>query len=244
MKSKRTKSISKKKKIFLIILSVLILALTLIGLNVLRIYLDFKHQVKSYSEYWNSRAQQSGEFIYVALGDSAAQGIGASKPTNGYVGIIANRIAEVTHKQVKVINLSLSGGESEDVLNRQIPLIRPYHPDLVTLAIGSNDVNNGISREQFTKQFTEILTQLPPKTFVADIPYFERGKKEELASYSTTLIHELAQKYNLIPVELHAATKVKFEDWDQYAADLFHPSDKGYHVWADAFWTKIEPTLK
>lgn len=28
----------------------------------------------------------------------------------------------------------------------------------------------------------------------------------------------------------------------QFAADWFHPNDRGHHVWADAFGRVIEPT--
>src|SRR5438045_3830925 len=90
------------KKILTIIgLIVLVLVISqLIGL------LSLWYGLKTFDTYWNNRAQKEGDFIYVALGDSAAQGVGASKPANGYVGLIATHIQESTGRTVRVINLS------------------------------------------------------------------------------------------------------------------------------------------
>ena len=52
---------------------------------------------------------EPGDLVYVALGDSAAQGIGASTSDNGYVGLVADRLRERTGNPVLGVNLSRSG---------------------------------------------------------------------------------------------------------------------------------------
>lgn len=52
----------------------------------------------------------------------------------------------------------------------------------------------------------------------------------------------------LRPVALHDALKA--QGWQamltQFAADWFHPNDRGHRVWADAFWQamRIDPALR
>ena len=48
------------------------------------------------SDYWSVPRGEAGGLLYVALGDSAAQGIGASHPDRGYVGLLADRLRAAT----------------------------------------------------------------------------------------------------------------------------------------------------
>lgn len=59
--------------------------------------------VGSYQKFWQKKATEVGEITYLALGDSAAQGIGASSPMRGYVGAVARRIEAQTGKRVRVV---------------------------------------------------------------------------------------------------------------------------------------------
>src|SRR5665213_2742027 len=70
------------KRILLVIAAV-VLCLALIEVVNL---LELKANIGRYADYWRSQATASGNFTYVVLGDSAAQGLGASKPQLGYVG--------------------------------------------------------------------------------------------------------------------------------------------------------------
>ncbi|MDQ3151126.1 MAG: SGNH/GDSL hydrolase family protein, partial [Actinomycetota bacterium] len=56
--------------------------------------------VAPYRRYWLRRAEEPGELRYVALGDSLTQGIGASRPERGYVGLIADALAQRTGRTV------------------------------------------------------------------------------------------------------------------------------------------------
>lgn len=55
---------------------------------------------------------QQGTLTYVALGDSAGVGVGVDDPAQGYVGVIAKRLAETTGQTVRVVNLSVTGAKS------------------------------------------------------------------------------------------------------------------------------------
>ena len=67
------------------------------------------------SAWWREQAKVDGDLLYVALGDSTAQGIGASRPVNGYVGILADRIRALSGRTVRTVNLSVSGARVADL---------------------------------------------------------------------------------------------------------------------------------
>ncbi|MGJ7440359.1 SGNH/GDSL hydrolase family protein [Aquipuribacter sp. MA13-6] len=69
-------------------------------------------------EFWSGPQGDPGGLLYVALGDSTAQGVGASRPDRGYVGLLAQRLRERTGTAVQVINLSSSGARIHDPTDR------------------------------------------------------------------------------------------------------------------------------
>ncbi|MGH3167532.1 MAG: GDSL-type esterase/lipase family protein [Trebonia sp.] len=77
--------------------------------------------------------------LWVALGDSTAQGLGASGPHGGYVGQTLNQLRRRTGQPWRVLNLSVSGALVRDVLTSQLPQL-PATADLVTCGVGANDV--------------------------------------------------------------------------------------------------------
>ncbi len=74
-----------------------------------------------HSKWWRDHAKVPGELLYVAIGDSAAQGIGASRPDRSYVGVLAEEIRSVTGQTVRVVNLSVSGATVELAVQDQLP---------------------------------------------------------------------------------------------------------------------------
>ncbi len=81
------------------------------GLAVFELYT----QVGRYRDFWlhqNKTAVVKDHLVYVALGDSTAQGIGATQPQKGYVGLVARGIESKYHQKVTTINLSKSGAKS------------------------------------------------------------------------------------------------------------------------------------
>lgn len=198
--------------------------------------------LKTYPAYWQGRANQPGEFLYVALGDSAAQSVGASKPANGYVGLIAANIEKTTGKKVRVINLSRSGATLADALRDQTPQLNNYRADLVTAEIGANDMKN-YNPETFRRQYEQFLQALPPgKSVVSDTPYFGgRPNHNRNARDANITIKQLAAQYQVPRAKLFDSLSRRQSPLI-YASDFFHPNNRGYQVWHDAFWTVIPDT--
>lgn len=199
--------------------------------------------VGSYSQYWKERASEAGEFVYVAYGDSVAQGLGARPALKGYVGIIADRVKQKTGKSVRVINLSKSGAKIKDVVDNQIPHANKLKPDLITIEIGANDIAS-FDSVRFKKEFTQLTKQLPKGTYVSNMPYFGSRPKRRAAAFEATSIIEqtLEGQKHLKLVNLQTITQDR-DSWRNYAADYFHPNNRAYQNWADAFWQQIERDL-
>lgn len=203
------------------------------------------HSQRVNTAYWSQPRGDAGGLLYVALGDSAAQSIGASEPELGYVGLLAGRLRDSTGRDVQVVNLSSSGARIRAVLDTQLPALLKMtpRPDLVTVAIGGNDVRH-YDRARFTADVEALTRALPAGTFVADAPYFMHGHWERDAKQAADVLTDRAHLHGLHPVSLHEALRAQGLEamLTQFAADWFHPNDRGHRVWADAFWRVIEPT--
>ncbi len=203
-----------------------------------------RRSIKTFPRYWKTLAEQPGEFVYVALGDSAAQGIGAISPKRSYVSQIAREVATQTGQSVRVINLSQSGAPTDDVMHRQLPELAKYNADLVTLAIGGNDIKR-FEAPKFERNIRTIIAQLPKGTFVADAPYFMHGQWEKNAQQMREITQRVSKEYGMRVVPLY--DEIKRDGWQamftSYGADWFHPNTRGYTVWYRTFWQEIRPTL-
>lgn len=202
--------------------------------------------VDASAAHWSEPRGETGGLLHVALGDSSAQGIGASSPDRGWVGLLAGRLRRRTGRPVEVVNLSRSGARIADVVEEQLPALAALgrEPDLVTVAVGGNDVLAYDARD-FEASARQLVAGLPPGTYVADVPYWMHGRWEVDAQEAADVLTAAARERGLRPVPLHEAQRRA--GWGamltHFAADWFHPNDRGHRLWADAFWSAVEPDL-
>ena len=185
-------------------------------------------QVEPYAREWgqhNRAALARSGPLWVALGDSMAQGIGASVPWRGWVGQLALQIP-----QYRLVNLSLSGSRVVDVLDRQIPALdtNPGTPDLVTCLIGSNDLMNPRHRTGAAAAMAELLERLPVGTVVGNQP-----GTFDAALEVNALIDDAVARRGLVLADLRDP---RTRHWrGKLSADRFHPNDRGYAGIAEVF---------
>lgn len=199
--------------------------------------------VQRYELYWKRRELRQGELRYVALGDSLAQGVGASHPERGYVGLLAARLERATGAGVEVVNLSATGILITDLVRDQLPVLDGMdpRPDLVTVTIGTNDAGRH-DHAGLGARFDAMCALLPPGTLVADIPKFHRGRRRLAERDAASTVRAvLASHPHLVPVPLDEATA--HTGIGERSADLFHPNDCGYRRYAGLFWVALEPQL-
>jgi lysophospholipase L1-like esterase len=196
--------------------------------------------VSTYKKFWAQKATESGEITYLALGDSAAQGIGATSPSRGYVGLIAARLQEQGDKTVRIINLSATGATMADYLKDQAPQLEHIPADFVTIEIGANDIAN-FEPNAFRADFKKVLASLPDGAYVANMPLFNsRPASTGKAKQASIIIREELESYpELHFVDLQRQT-TDHQSIFGFAPDLFHPNNLSYKNWAEAFWIGME----
>jgi lysophospholipase L1-like esterase len=196
--------------------------------------------VESYKSFWTMKSGQQGEVTYLALGDSTAQGIGATSPMRGYVGLVATRLESRTGKSVKIINISKTGATMADYLKEQAPQLKKINADYVTVEIGANDVAS-FESDKFRANFQKVLATLPDGAHVANMPLFNsRPGSTAKAKRASQVISEEMQKYpKLKLVDVQKQTTDNSSIFG-FAPDLFHPNNASYKNWANAFWNSID----
>lgn len=198
----------------------------------------------------------TGPITYLALGDSTGSGVGASEAGGGYVARLFKRI--VTHRPgSKLINLCFSGATTSDVLRDQLESGVRANPHLVTLGIGINDIGHGLSLEQFSKNYEEILvrlknntratiivTNIPDISSAPQIPAGMRHEYHQLIVEFNRRLAEIAAAHGVIVFDIYTVTHEQLPSHPEYFSDDgFHPSDEGYELWAGRMWPTIAQTI-
>jgi lysophospholipase L1-like esterase len=197
---------------------------------------ELAQRIPVHSKFWREERAAEGELLYVAIGDSAAQGIGASRPAHSYVGFIAAALREHTDRPLRVVNLAVSGATVGLAIETQLPALAKLEPDILTVSIGANDMA-AFDPARLERQYRELLDALPSHAIVADLPTFYFLPGERKVRVANAIVRRLAAERGLTVAPLHAGTR-RYGLWGvstQFAGDLFHPNDRGYRVWAAAF---------
>ena len=189
----------------------------------------------------------TGPIVYVALGDSTGSGVGARN--GGYVLRLFNRMVE-RRPGSKLTNLCVSGATTDDLVRGQLERGVAMKPDLVTVGIGINDVGHGLTIDQFARNYEEILSTLRQKTHaqivvtnipdISSAPRFpgpmRSGYQQQIIRFNERL-EEIAKRHGVTIFDIYAITKDELALHPEYfSSDGFHPSDKGYELWAVQMW--------
>ena len=195
----------------------------------------------AFADHWQAhneqvlRTAEAGP-LWVVLGDSTAQGLGAPSPEYGYVGQVLDVLCRQTGLPWRVLNLSASGSLIRDVLSHQLPRL-PASADLVTCGIGINDVLYTGPGKLFAG-LRALLAAVPENTIMLDLPVpagyaglLGRASRPYVKRINRTL-HEVATARDLPVAQVSAHF---LPPWTgKFASDCFHPSQDGYRDWTRA----------
>ena len=179
--------------------------------------------------------------LWVALGDSTAQGLGAPTPKDGYVGQALEVLRQRSGLPWRVLNLSVSGALIRDVLTDQLTRL-PVSADLVTCGIGVNDILYTAPGKLFS-DLRALLAAVPDHTVMLDLPVpagcwglIGRASVPYVGRINRT-IHDAAAARGLPVAEVSAHF---LPPWTgKFASDYFHPSQDGYRDWTRALLAAI-----
>jgi lysophospholipase L1-like esterase len=197
-------------------------------------------EIGPYARAWeqaNAATLGTAGPLWVALGDSMSQGIGASRYDCGWVSQL-QVLLEQAGRPYRVLNLSVYGARVEDVLTRQLPAMRALdpEPDLVTVLIGSNDMVSRKHRRDLLSNYRRLLQQLPPGSVIAS-PFGNLGLGRQI---NALIAEESADRGLRV---LNNRDEASLASWrGKLAEDHFHPNDRGYTGLAEAFFQTIQET--
>lgn len=174
---------------------------------------------------------------WVVLGDSMAQGVGATTPERGWAGVVQARL-RTAGQELDLVNLSATGARVPDVLAQQLPVLDALlaEDDVagVTVVIGSNDLFGGREHSSaLPAAMRELMDRLPDGSVVATLP-----QPRAAARGANRAIEAAAATGRIRVIDLRTSGP---DSWKgKVASDMFHPNDIGYEALADA----IEPVVR
>jgi lysophospholipase L1-like esterase len=179
---------------------------------------------------------------YLALGDSFTAGTGA-RPDESFPARLADRW-RARGTSVVMHNVAVNGYTTQDLIDRELPELTSFHPTLVSLAIGANDIVHGATPEQYRAQlriiFRAVTGVVNARTVVA-LPQPDWSRSPSARSFGTPVVL-LASIEGFNRILRYEATAVGGIDlfprmreeasrgW--IAADGLHPSAAAYDEWA------------
>lgn len=192
---------------------------------------------------------------YLVLGDSTSVSQGGDYQ-QGYVVSTATELAK--KYQVTYKNVGVSGAVTSDVLNDQMPKVGDFKPDLVLIAIGSNDVTHLTSLESIKSDMQKTIDEL--KSINPEVKIVLTGSADmgtiirfawplrQIAGIQTRRVNKvivkLAQTNSVTFAYIARDTGPVFKDHHEYfAQDNFHPNNEGYAVWTSVLISAIDRTL-
>jgi lysophospholipase L1-like esterase len=209
-----------------------------------------------FATYWDAhndqvlskreRALRDGETdpLWVVLGDSTAQGLGATGPRGGYVGQTLYELRRATGRHWRVLNLSVSGALMRDVVADQLPRLDGVRPDLVTCGAGANDILYSAPGKLFG-DLRGLLAAVPDDTVVLDLPLLS-GFWGIVGRMSVPYITRINRVINEVAAErklrVAEVSRHFIPPWvGKFSVDNFHPSQDGYRDWSRALVEALIP---
>ena len=172
--------------------------------------------------------------MLLILGDSITYGSVATHPHLTYANLVADALgAELLCQGV--------GGDTfcEDNLDEALA----FHPDIITVAYGTNDwVSGTLTLDHVTKYLKKLTTLNPDSEIYVLLPIW-RSNEDEICNNMTladgrNLIRRAAEQFphiNVIDCS-NFVPKVSEYFWD----DCLHPNDLGFLYYAKALLNKIK----
>ncbi len=182
---------------------------------------------------------------YLALGDSFTIGTGSS-PEQAFPARLVARWG-AAGCEVALRNPAVNGFTTQDVLDRELPLARPFAPTVVTLAVGANDLVRGATLERYRAQVRRILDALSeagvdPRALVA-LPQPDWARSPASASFGDpAALHAQIVAFNAALREEVTARGGRYVDLfplmeqqardGRIAGDGLHPDAASHDAWA------------
>ncbi len=190
-------------------------------------------------------------FIFVALGDIAIEGIGASDPQKSFSHLVYLKIKRKI-KNVVYHNVGFGGARVFD-LHKKLDQVIGLSPHLILLSVGANDVIRLTHSNDFRRHYRHLIKRLseetkakliintiPDLTLIPRFPGIFRPYLKQKIQKSNTVIRRYAKAAKGILVDLYRESKYLLKVKGIIAKDGLHPSDIGDSLWASLILTRLQ----
>lgn len=197
----------------------------------------------------------AGTIRYLPLGDSYTIGQSVAE-ADRWPNQLTQKLANEGTKLQIIANPSVTGYTTQNLIDRELPLVPKLKPDFVTVLIGVNDYVQGVDTNTFQKNLDYILTSLQKElvkpTNIALVTIPDYGKTPTGAQYGNPevsskaiqqfnqIIIEAGVKYKLPVADIFSASQAVASDSTLIANDGLHPSAKEYTVWTDIIYQTLK----
>ncbi|MER7483425.1 SGNH/GDSL hydrolase family protein [Streptomyces sp. NPDC126510] len=201
--------------------------------------------------------RREGPSVFVALGDSLTEGVGdpvGDGEWRGWAALLADGLAGeragFAGERAGFTNLAVSGAQTRDVLERQLPAALELRPDLVSVVVGVNDtlrctfdigaVAARLDRvyAACSEQGAVLLTAcLPDPGTMLGLPGALAHPLTRRQRAVNAVVHALSERYGAL--HLHACEGDWITDRALWSADRLHPGERGHRQFALRFHTLL-----
>jgi lysophospholipase L1-like esterase len=183
---------------------------------------------------------------FLALGDSFTIGTGTT-PDRSFPAVLAAMWRDRGAK-VEISNPSVNGYTSDDLIAEELPLVAAFHPDLVTVLIGANDIVQGSREDPYRARVARIHKRLrsnAPAARVIGLPQPDWSLSPAASGFGDpAVIARTIERFNEIAREEAERAGADWIDLfplmreqarkGMFASDGLHPSAEAYAQWAGA----------
>lgn len=199
-----------------------------------------------------SLSPKKESFVYVALGDSTVEGLGASNKERTVPSLI-HKALSLKYPKAEYYNLGRAGATIQDLIDSQLETAISLNPDFITISIGANDIFHQTQLKKFEERIDYVLWQLKWKTssqvLINNVPDFSAARvySKWIRIYGNMrvkllnkIIRKWANKHNCLYVDLYFQSKIFSQNYPEIISDDgLHPSDTGYAIWANTIISSI-----
>lgn len=194
------------------------------------------------------------ELRVAVLGDSSVTAPGVAGPEEVWISLVSRRLGADYH--VILESFAVGGSCVPDLIQHQLAPAVEFHPDLIFVCVGTNDLIRGVSRRRFEMNLDHLVSELSAtKAIIILSGVGDLGTIPRLYPPLRNLVSHRSAGFDHVHRRVaarHAAHVVEqradgpddwYSDRSLWAADLFHVSAAGHRRWADVVWATLEPQI-
>lgn len=194
---------------------------------------------------WTGRIDGPQPLSLLALGDSTVAGVGVADSMQGLVAHLARGIYRRTARGITWAGYGQRGATVRDVAEEHLPtaLQKTSKADVIVISAGANDAISLRPLPEVESNMMATISTLhthhPHAVFVvSSLPAFHlfesipQPLRAIMAGHAQMIERRMRPLIEKLPYALMSPPPPEYPK-DFFAADSFHPSAKGYSIWAE-----------